>query len=106
MEKGFKIEATMAQDLAELYAALMEEFETKSGIPLADMNRTLLQTGMIHHLSMMNGLGLIEKEKAEKLEAIIDRVARDTILWELLQMVRNYWKDCAGGNTGLIDFKA
>ena len=55
MEKVFKIEATMAQDLAELYAALMEEFETKSGIPLADMNRTLLQTGMIHHLSMMNG---------------------------------------------------
>ena len=55
---------------------------------------------------MMNGLGLIEGEKAEKIEEIIDRLARDTIMWELLQMVRNYWNDSAGGKAGLIDFKA
>ena len=106
MEKVFKVETTMAQELAELYAGLVEEFEGKSGIALGDMNRTLLQTGMIHHLTMMNGLGLIEKEKAERLEALIDKVARDTIMWEALQMVRNYWKNCAGGSTGLIDYKA
>ena len=105
MEKIFKLETTVAQDLAELYAALMEEFESKSGISPADMNRTLLQTGMIHHLTMMSGLGLIDGEKAEQIEGIIDRVARDTIMWELLQMVRNYWKGCAGGKTGIIDFK-
>ena len=42
MDKIFKLETTVAQDLAELYAALMAEFEAKSGIPSADMNRTLL----------------------------------------------------------------
>ena len=106
MEKVFKIETTLAKDLAELYAGLVEEFEAKSGIPLADMNRALLQTGMIHHLTMMQGLGLIEKEKAAGLETIINRLAKDTIMWELLQMVRNYWKDSGEGKTGFIDFKA
>ena len=106
MEKVFRVETTMAKELAELYAGLVEEFEDKSGIALGDMNRTLLQTGMIHHLTMMNGLGLIEKEKAERLEALIDKVAKDTIMWEALQMVRNYWKNCASGGTGFIDYKA
>ena len=106
MEKVFKVETTLSHDLAELYDALVKEFEEKSSIPLADLNRTLLQTGLIHHLTMMSGLGLIEKEKSEKLEALIDKVAKDTILGELLQMVRSYWRDCADGNTGTIDFKA
>ena len=106
MEKVFKIETTLAKDLAELYSGLMEEFEKKSGIALADMNRTLLQTGMIHHLAMMRGLGLLDGEKAAHLDAIIDRVAKDTIMWEVLQMVRKYWQDTAGGKTGTIDYKA
>ena len=106
MDKIFKLETTLAQDLAELYAVLSEEFESKSGIAPADMNRTVLQTGMIHHLTMMTGLGLIDAEKAEAVEALIDKVAKDTIMWELLQMVRNYWKDSAGGKAGIVDFKA
>ena len=106
MEKVFKLETTLAQDLAELYAILAEEFENKSGIAPADMNRTLLQTGMIHHLTMMTGLGLIDGDRAEAVEALIDKVAKDTIMWELLQLVRNYWKDSAGGKAGIVDFKA
>ena len=106
MEKVFKLETTLAQDLAELYAILAEEFESKSGIAPADMNRTLLQTGMIHHLTMMTGLGLIDAEKSEAVAALIDKVAKDTIMWELLQMVRNYWQDSAGGKAGIVDFKA
>jgi hypothetical protein len=106
MEKVFKVETTLAKELAELYAGLLEEFEQKSGIPLADMNRTLLQTGMIHHLTMMNGLGLLDEEKAAQFDELIDRVAKDTIMWEVLQMVRKYWGDTAGGKTGIIDYKA
>ena len=106
MEKVFRVETTLSHDLAELYAALMAEFEEKSSIPLADMNRTLLQTGLVHHLTMMKGLGLIEPEKGEEIDALIDQVAQNTILWDLLQMVRSYWKDCADGKGGPIDFKA
>lgn len=106
MEKVFRVETTLAHDLAELYAALMEAFEEKSSIPLADMNRTLLQTGLIHHLTMMGGLGLLDPERAREVDALIDRVARNTIMWELLQMVRTYWRDCASGKTGTVDFKA
>ena len=98
MEKVFRVETTLAHDLAELYAVLMAEF--------AAMNRTLLQTGLIHHLTMMKGLGLIDPEKGEKIDELIDQVAKNTILWELLQMVRSYWKDCADGKSGPIDFKA
>ena len=106
MKKVFKLETTLAHDLAELYGALEDEFESKSGISPADMNRTLLQTGMVHHLAMMSGLGLLDKEKAEEVEEIVDRVVKDTIMWEVLQMVRNYWNDCGDGKSGTIDFKA
>ena len=105
MEKMFKIETTLSQELAELYAGLMEELEDKSGIALADLNRTLLQTGMVNHLAMMAGLGLLDQEKAAHLQALGDKVAKDTIMWEVLQMVRKYWVDCASGQGGFIDFK-
>ena len=94
MEKIYKVETTLSHSLAELYAGLEEESANKSSIPLSDMNRTLLQTGLIHHLTMMSGLGLIEPEKAARLHALIDQVAKDTILWDILQMVRTYWRDC------------
>ena len=100
MEKVYKVETTLSHSLAELYAGLEEEFANKSSIPFSDMNRTLLQTGLIHHLTMMSGLGLIEPEKAARLHALIDQVAKDTILWDVLQMVRTYWRDCGSGGPG------
>ena len=106
MDKVFKLETTLAKDLAELYSIISAEFEQKSGIAPADMNRTLLQTGLIHHLTMMTGLGLIDADKAEAVEALIDKVAKDTIMWDLLQMARSFWKDSAGGKAGIVDFKA
>ena len=57
MDKVFKVETTLSHGLAELYAGLEEEFANKSSIPLSDMNRTHLQTGLIHHFAMMGGLG-------------------------------------------------
>ena len=107
MDKVYKVETTLSHGLAELYANLEEEFANKSSIPLSDMNRTLLQTGLIHHLTMMGGLGLIEPEKAAKLDELINQVAKDTLLWEVLQMVRTYWRVCgASGQGGAVDLKA
>ena len=73
---------------------------------LADMNRAVLQTGMIHHLTMMSGLGLIDKNKVEALDSLVDQVAQDTIMWDLVQMARSFWRDCGEGTTGIIDLKA
>ena len=107
MDKVFKVETTLSHGLAELYANLEEEFANKSSIPLSDMNRTILQTGLIHHLTMMGGLGLIEEEKAAAVDELIDKVAKDTILCEVLQMVRTYWRDCgASGQGGVVDINA
>ena len=100
----FDIETKLAGELAELYDGLMKEFEGKSDIPLSEMNRTLLQTGIIHHLTMMRGLGLIEGEEGERLDSLIDSVAQETIMWELVKMAREYWRGAAG--TGAIDLKA
>ena len=50
---------------------------------------------------------LIDPEKAAKLDELMDQVAKDTILWEILQMVRTYWRDCGGaGQGGAVDLKA
>ena len=109
MNSLFKVETTLSHDLAELYSILVDEFETNSSIPLSDLNRTLLQTGMIHHLVMMQGLGLLGKnaERKAHLDQLIEQVSRDTILADVLAMVRSYWRDCgANGEGGSIDLKA
>ena len=105
MEQLFRVETTLADDLAELYAALVDEFGEKSAIGLGDMNRTLLQTGMVHHLTMMAGLGLLDADRARQTQELIDKVARNTIMWDLVQMARQYWQD-SNGKTGSIDYNA
>jgi hypothetical protein len=101
MDKAYRIEATLSGELAELYAGVLEEFESRSDIPLATVNRTLLQTGLVHHLAMMHGLGLIAPEKARRLVELADRLARETIMWEVLLLVRTYWQKSAGGSVEL-----
>ena len=103
MDKIFRIEMTLSGELAELYAALMAEFEEKSDIPLVEMNRHLLQWGVIQQLTMMCGLGLLDPQKAVLLEKQVDRAARDTLFGELVELARNYWKDSASGRISSID---
>ena len=81
----------------------MEEFETKSGISLAEMNRALLQTGIIHHLVMMGALGMIETEKKEHIDKVIDKLASQTIMWDLVKQARVYWQQHSG-SSGTVDF--
>lgn len=109
MNTLFKVETTLSHDLAELYSILVDAFETNSSIPLSDLNRTLLQTGMIHHLVMMQGLGLLREDaqREARIEELIERVSRDTILADVLAMVRSYWRECgSNGEGGSIDLKA
>ena len=104
MDQLVKIETTLTGELAELYVSLLAVIEEKSGTSLSEMNQALLQTGVIHHLTMMKGIGLISGDEAERLDALIDSVAKETIMWELVKMGREYWKGTAGMNA--IDLKA
>ena len=103
MDKIYKVEVTLTGELAELYQKLLEEFSVKSQVPLSEVNRTLMQTGIIHHLTMMQGVGLIGKEEALGQQVLIDALARDTLMWDLVQLARKYWKSKGGG---LINLKA
>jgi hypothetical protein len=105
MEKVLKIEMTLKQDLADLYSQLMDEFEAKSSIPLSEMNRTILQTGLIQHLLMMQGVGLIDEQKRGKINALIDQLSKETVMWEVIQLTRQYWRR-SGGQSGTLDIKA
>ena len=104
MDLVFEIEATLSKELAELYEGLMEEFETKSALGLEEMNRTLLQTGLVHHLTMMGGLGLIGEEKRERMFRLIDAVASETMMWDLVKQARAYWQN-SQGSTGALDLE-
>lgn len=97
----FTVETTLDGGLAELYAQILEEFEARSEIPLSEVNRTLFQTGIIQHLIMMRGLGLIEAEKAESLERMIKEVAGETIMWELVKVAKRFWEQGHGGSVNL-----
>lgn len=101
MDKVFKIEVTLSGELADLYQQLLAEFAAKSQIPLSEMNRTLLQTGVIHHLIMLQGMGLIDRDEAARQQALIDVLARETLMWDLVQLARKYWKNKEGGLVNL-----
>ena len=105
MDLVFEIEATLSDELAKMYEGLMEEFEAKSAIGLAEMNRTLLQTGLVHHLTMMGGLGLIEEDKRERMFRLIDAVASETMMWDLVKHARAYWQN-SQGSTGALDLNS
>ena len=105
MNQVFQIETTLSDELAQLYEGLMEEFEAKSAIGLEELNRTLLQTGLVHHLAMMAGLGLIEEEKRDRMNRLIDTVSRPTMMWDLVEHARSYWQD-RNGSTGTLDLNA
>jgi len=101
MEKIFKVEVTLSGELAELYEQLLLEVAAKSQISLSEMNRTLLQTGVVQHLLMLQGMGLIQKEGQGRQQVLIDLLSRDTLMWELVQLARKYWRNKGGGLVNL-----
>ena len=104
MERMFTVETILTGGLAELYAMALEEFELKGEIPLSEINRTLLQTGLIQHLIMMRGLGLMDAEKSQAVEGLIEGVARDTIMWDVIQAAKRFW-DQSSGSSGSVNLQ-
>ncbi len=102
MEKRYRVEAELDGDLAELYAGILQAFEQAGSASLGEVNRTLLQTGMLLHLSMMSSFGLLAPEEGERLQVIAKRIAGDHLMWEIAQLASQHWS----GDGGTIDLKA
>jgi hypothetical protein len=104
MEKQFRVETLLEGDLAELYEAVLSEFERAGSMSLSEVNRSLLQTGMLFHLTMMTSMGVVSDEaRREHLDGLAERVGRDNLLWEIVELARRRW---SGGGTGSVDFNA
>ncbi len=104
MEKQFRVETLLEGDQAELYESVLAEFERASGMSLSEVNRAILQTGMLFHLTMMTSMGVVPSaDRREQLDALVEKVGGDNLLWEIVELARRHWR---GGSTGAIDFKA
>lgn len=104
MKKQFRVETLLDGEQAELYEAVLAEFERASGMSLSQVNRAILQTGMLMHLTMMTSMGVVpESERCEQLDALVQRVGRDNLLWDIIELARRHWRD---GSAGAIDFEA
>ena len=103
MEKQFKVETLLAGDLADLYEAVMEQFEASGTPGLSEMNRALLQTGLLMHLTMMTSMGVVsDEERRSRMEELAERVGRENLMWEVVQLARRHWSE---GGSGSIDLQ-
>ena len=104
MEKQFRVETFLEGDLAELYGAVLAELEQASGMSLSQVNEALLQTGMLFHLTMMTSMGIVrDAEQCQQLDGLAERIGKENLLWEIVEMARRHWRE---GGTGAIDLKA
>lgn len=104
MDKQFRVETMLQGDQAQLYEAVLAEFETAGGMSLSEVNRALLQTGLLLHLTMMTHLGVVrDDERKAQLDALAERVGGDHLMWEIVRLARRHW---SGDDTGAIDFEA
>ncbi len=104
LEKQFRVETLLQGEQAELYESVLAEFERASGMSLSEVNRALLQTGMLMHLTMMTSMGIVpEASRREQLDALVQRVGRDNLLWDIIELARRHWGD---GSAGAVDFEA
>jgi len=104
MDKQFRVETFIEADLAELYAAVLEQFEASGSLSLSEMNRALLQTGLLMHLTMMTSLGIVrDEDEVARLDALVERVGGDHLMWSLVEVARKHWRS---GTSGSFDVEA
>jgi predicted SpoU family rRNA methylase len=104
MEKQFKVETMLAGEVADLYEAVLGQFEVSSSLSLSEMNRALLQTGLMLHLTMMTSMGVVaDAESKARLDALVETVGQDNLMWEVVQLARRHWQE---GGSGSIDMEA
>lgn len=103
IEKRFRVETALEGDLAALYEEVLVEFEAAGGMTLSEVNRALLQTGMLFHLTMMTSMGVVgDEERRQHLDELAQRVGGQNLLWEIVELARRRWRN----GPGEIDLEA
>jgi|ETNmetMinimDraft_13_1059891.scaffolds.fasta_scaffold280685_1 hypothetical protein len=97
MESITKIEVTITGELAELYN-LMFEATSGSESP-SQINRAVLETGLVHHATMLKALELIGGDSATRVDQIIAGMSDQTIMADLFKMAADYWQGQTGTGT-------
>ena len=88
MQHAARIETTITGPAARLYELLGEATST---LRPGEVNKALLETGLVHHVLMLRSLGLIDGTKLEEVDQAIGDIAETTIMSELFDMARAYW---------------
>ena len=97
------METFLGGDLAELYETVMEQFEASGSASLSEMNRALLQTGLLMHLTMMTSMGVVsDEDRRRRMEELAERVGRENLMWEIVELARRHWSK---GGAGSIDLQ-
>jgi hypothetical protein len=96
MEHVVRIEVTAEGDAARLYEIFSESADS---VTPAQLNRAILETGLVHHALMLSAIGMIPEERQEEVRELIDRIGEKTIMQDLFAKARDYWRNWsdAGG---------
>lgn len=103
MEKRFRVDSLLDGELAELYAGVLAQFERSGSLSLSEMNRALMQTGLLLHATLLTATGIAPGPEAQRLDELAERVGGDHLMWEVVELARRQWRT---GGTGAIDVQA
>ena len=90
MEHVAKIEVTLTGEAARLYEIIANTVESVSP---AELNRAILETGLVHHTLMLAALEVLEHLQRVEAGDLIDAIGKRTIMKELYDHAREYWED-------------
>jgi hypothetical protein len=98
MEHVLKIEVTVDGDTARLYEYLSDAADA---VTPAQLNKAILETGIVHHSLMLAAIGLIGENDQADVSAIIDRIGEHTIMRDTFEQARSHWQGWS--NTDAIE---
>ena len=96
MDHVVKIEVTVGGDSARLYELFSEAADS---VTPGQLNRAVLETGLVHHALMLAAIGMIPEENREEVYDIVEQVGKRTIMRDLFEQAREHWETWSDGGS-------
>ena len=100
MQHVAKIEVTLSGEAARLYEIMSG---TVVSVSPAELNRAILETGLVHHTLMLSALEVMENAQRVEAAELVSTICKSTIMKELYDHAREYWEDQANMGTAQPD---